>query len=61
MSATAATASRQYPRQALSKATSRRLLREMLERAEHGDNGAAEALVRLAHESRRGTASTRTE
>jgi hypothetical protein len=60
-SETAVSASRQYPRQALSKATSRRLLRELLRRAEDGDNAAAEALVRLARESRGGTAPTRTE
>jgi hypothetical protein len=51
---------RQYPHQALSKATSRRLLREMLQRAEGGDNVAATELIRLGRESRR-TELTRTE
>lgn len=34
----------------LSAATRRRLLADMLERAQRGDNGAAEALVRLSLE-----------
>jgi hypothetical protein len=41
----------------LSQATSRRLLRGMLERAEQGDAASAEVLIRLAREARRPTQS----
>jgi hypothetical protein len=48
---------RPHPRLPLSKETERRLLRDLLDRAERGDIACAEALIRLANERRRTTPS----
>jgi hypothetical protein len=55
MSSTAAVTDRPprpHPRLPLSRETERRLLRDLLNRAEAGDNDAAERLVRLCRERR---------
>jgi hypothetical protein len=55
-SADAETDQRKHPPlHPLSKATERRLLRGLAERAEQGDAASAEALIRLAREARRPT------
>jgi hypothetical protein len=43
----------------LSRATERRLLRGLVERAEQGDAASAESLIRLAREARSRPATTR--